>query len=78
MKFSGTVGNGPINKWVNFAGDPDHCLDTGIVFRIRHYWEILKVVNGHKSAARTDLPDGSTGKTCLGGGMYCPSASSYY
>jgi len=22
-------------------------LDTGIVFRIRHYWEIWKVVNGH-------------------------------
>ena len=25
--------------------------DTGIVFRIRHFWEIRKVVNGHKSAA---------------------------
>jgi len=34
------------------------------------------VVNGHKSAAYTDLPDGSTGKMCLGGGMHCPSASS--
>jgi len=22
-------------------------MDTGIVFRIRHYWEIRKVVNGH-------------------------------
>ena len=29
-------------------GDPDHrLLDTGIVFRIRQYWEIRKVVNGH-------------------------------
>jgi len=34
------------------------------------------VVNGHKSAAHTDSPDGGTGKTCLGGGMHCPSASS--
>jgi len=22
-------------------------LETGIVFRIRHYWEIRKVLNGH-------------------------------
>jgi len=35
------------------------------------------VVNGHKSADRTDLPDGDTGKTCHGRGMHCPSASSY-
>jgi len=50
----------PMNKSLNFGGDPDHRLDTGIVFRIRHYWEIRKVVNGHKSAAYTDSPDGST------------------
>jgi len=24
MKFSGKVGNGPMNKWLNFRGDPDH------------------------------------------------------
>jgi len=24
MKFSGKVGNGPMNKWLNFGGDPDH------------------------------------------------------
>jgi len=35
----------------------DRRLETGIVFRIRHYWEIGKVVNGHKSAADTDSPD---------------------
>ena len=35
------------------------------------------MVNGHKSAAHTDSPDGDTGKTCLGGGMHCPSASSF-
>ena len=47
-KTSGKVGNnGPMNKWLNFVGDPDHRLDTGIVFRICHYWEIRKVVNGH-------------------------------
>ena len=50
-------------QWLNFGGDPDHRLDTGIVFRIRHYSEIRKVVNGHKSAAHTDSPDGGTGKT---------------
>jgi len=43
--------------------------NTGIAFRIRHYWEIRKVVNRHKSAAHTDTPDGGTSKTCLGGGM---------
>jgi len=36
-----------MNKWLNFGGDPDHRLDTGIVFRIHHYWETRKVVNGH-------------------------------
>jgi len=45
MKFSGRVGNGPMNKRLNFGGDPDHRLATGIVFRIRHYWEIRKVVS---------------------------------
>jgi len=76
MKFSGKVCNGAMNKWLNFGGDPDHRLDTGVVFRIRRYWEIRKLVNGRKSAAHTDSPDGSSGKTCLGGGMHCPSASS--
>ena len=51
MTFSAKVGDGLVNKRLNFGGDSDHCLDTGIVFRIRHYWEIRKVVNGHKSAA---------------------------
>ena len=45
MKLSGNVGNGPMNKWLNFGGNPDHRLDTGIVFRIRHYWEIRKVLS---------------------------------
>jgi len=47
MKFSGKVGNGPMNNWLKLSGDPDHRLDTGIVFRIRQYWEIRKVINGH-------------------------------
>jgi len=45
MKFSEKVSNGPLNKRSNFGGDPDHRFDTGIVFRIRHYWEIRKVVS---------------------------------
>jgi len=78
MKFSRKIGNGPMNKWLNFGGDPDHRLNTGIVFWIRHYLEIRKVVNGHKSAAHTDSPDGGIGKTYLGGCMYCLSVSSSY
>jgi len=52
MKFSGKVSNGLWNNWLK-GGDPDHRLNTGTVFRIRHYWywEIRKVVSGHKSAA---------------------------
>ena len=33
--FSGNVGIGPVNKCLNFGGDPDHPdhhLDIGIVF----------------------------------------------
>jgi len=51
---------------VYFGGDPNHRLDRGVVFLIRHPWEIRKVVIGHKSAAHADSVDGSTGKTCFG------------
>jgi len=30
------VGNGPVNKWLNFGGDPDHRLET-----------VFYVVNGN-------------------------------
>ena len=40
MKFSVKVDNGPMNRWLNFGNDPDHHLDTRIIFRIRHYREI--------------------------------------
>ena len=76
MKFSGKVCNGPMNKRLNFGGDPDYRLDIRTVFRIRHHWEIRKVVNGHEYAARTDSPDGGSGKMCLDGGIHCPVASS--
>jgi len=33
---------GPMNSWLNFGGDPDHRLDTGVVFRIRYHYEIGK------------------------------------
>ena len=42
----------PMNKWLNFGGDPDHRLDTWIVFRIRHYWQIGKVVSTDCTARR--------------------------
>jgi len=76
MKFSGKVSSGPMNKWLHFGGNPDHHLDTGIVFWIHRYRAIRKVINGHKSAAHTDLPAGGTGKMSLGGGMHCFGASS--
>ena len=80
MKFSEEVGNGPVNKRLYFGGDPGHRLDTGIVFRIHHCWEIRKLLT--ESFVRTDSPDGvsgygDTGKMCLGRGMHCPSASSF-
>jgi len=57
MKLSGKVGNGPVNKRLNFGGDLDH---------------------GSGSDPDTD-PDLylDTVKTCLGGGMLYPSASSF-
>jgi len=53
MEFSGEVRNGPMNKCLNLSGDSDHCLqDTGIVFQIRHYYEIRKVVSSDCAARR--------------------------
>jgi len=74
MKFSGKVCNGPVNKRLNFGGEADRrasgyrdCfLDSSL----------RKVVNGHKSAAHSDSPDGGNGKVCFGGDTLCPSASS--
>jgi len=37
---------------LNFGGDLDHHLDAGIVFRIRHYWQIRKVVSTVCAARR--------------------------
>ena len=49
------VSNVLLNKMLNFGGDPDHRLDTGIVFKFRHYWEIRKVIiNGDNSPTHTD------------------------
>ena len=31
MKFSGKFGNWPTNERLNFGGDADHRLDTGLV-----------------------------------------------
>ena len=33
MKFSGKVGNGPMNKWLNFGGDPEN--GSGIATLVR-------------------------------------------
>jgi len=47
-----------------------------VVFLIRHYWEIQKVVNGHKSAAHTNSLDGGTRRRALAG-YALSSASSF-
>ena len=52
MKVSGKVGSGSINNWLHFGGDPHHRLDTAVVFRIRHCWEIRKVVSTDCAARR--------------------------
>jgi len=33
------------DKQLNFGGDPDHHLDTGIVFQTRHYGKWLTDIN---------------------------------
>jgi len=60
-KFSGKVTNGPLNKWLNFGGDPDH--GSG-------YTDPDMDPDPNPDSYR------DTGKTCLCGGMHCPSASS--
>jgi len=56
MKFFGKVGNGASEQLIKFWWQSGSPLGTGIVFRIRHYWEIRKVVNGH-SFIYTDSAD---------------------
>jgi len=36
MKFSEKIGSRQLSKQLNFIGDPDHRLDTGIVYRTRY------------------------------------------
>jgi len=56
MKFSGKVGKWPVNKRLNFGGDPDHRLDTEIVFfgfvTVERYGKCIQ------SFIYTDSPDG--------------------
>jgi len=52
MKFSGKVGNGPMNKLLHFG--------------------VTRITDLHPNTDR------DTGKRCLGGGMHCHSASSYF
>jgi len=68
VKFSAKVDNEPANSWLNFGGDPDHRLDTGIVFRIRYHYEIGNAGLRCNYDVITSL--------ALGGGMHCSSASS--
>jgi len=58
-KFSGKVGNGPVNNGLNFGGDPGHGSGSGYGYRSR-FWSV--------SVRDTD-------KKCLSGGVHCPGAS---
>jgi len=78
MKFPGKVDNGPMNSWLNFGGDRDHRLDTGIVFRIRYHYEIGKAglccnYDVITSPAQDSNYDVIT-SLALDGGMHCHSA----
>ena len=71
MKFSGSW------QWTNeqnFGGDPDHRLDTGIVFRIRHQWYQPTALRNaavlgkhHHSNYMYDVIT----SPAIGGGMHC-------
>jgi len=37
MKFSGKVGNEPMNNWLNFGSDPDHGTGSGSGSVSRHW-----------------------------------------
>jgi len=47
--------SGQMNKRLNFGGDPHRSLDTAIVLRIRHYWEIRKLVRKMAAPVRRAL-----------------------
>jgi len=40
MKYSGKIGHGPLNNWLNFGGDLDldHHLDTGLFSEFVTIW----------------------------------------
>jgi len=48
MKFSGTVGNGPVNKSLNFAADTGHSLESskyssgGARISTHHYFDLAR------------------------------------
>jgi len=87
MKFSGNVGNEPMNKWLNFCGNLLHHLDTGIVFllginRLRCVTLQRRVCTSRHHHSNYDVitspaDDRQPRQTCLGRGMHCPSASSF-
>ena len=45
MKFSGADWQWANEQMIKFWWQSGYRLDTGIVFRIHHYWEIRKVVS---------------------------------
>jgi len=94
MKFSGNVGNGPMDKWSNFGGNPDHRLDcfldssplgdteSGINRLCCATLQCTACTSRHCYSnydVIMSLPDDrQLRQTNLGGGMHCPSGSSSY
>jgi len=70
MKFSWTVGNGPMNNKLN-DGDSDHRLASGYKDCFPDSSLLGDTESGQKDV-HTDSPDGGTSKTCLGGGFIVP------
>ena len=77
-----------MNKWLDFGGDPDHRLDTGIFsgfVTVGRYGKWYKPTALCDAAVRRRINynvitppahDRQPRQTWLGGGMHCPSASS--
>jgi len=86
MKVAGKVGNEPLNNWLNFGGDSNHRLDTGIVFRFvtigRHgKWyqpTVCATLESRACSSRYHHRNYHVlTSPALGGDMHYPSASSY-
>jgi len=82
MQFSQTVGNGPMNKWLNLGGN---LITVWIQGLFSGFVTIGKYGKWYQPTALRDAGivitspahDRQPRQTCLGGGMHCPSDTSF-